>query len=150
MAQGDVVFFDQFLVDMAEGVHNLETGVIKVGLTTGTTTPAATTAGPRWGAGGTTNFAAEEVTPGGNYSAGGATPASPTVTLSGGQAEIDWGDISWSANASNPTNATWAIIYNDSATNKEAIGYVDIGGAYNMTTGDLSITWGTPVATIAN
>lgn len=150
MAQGDVVFFDQFLVDMAEGVHNLETGVIKVGLTTGGTTPAATTAGPRWGAGGTTNFAAEEVTPGGNYSAGGATPAAPTVTLSGGQAEIDWGDISWSANASNPTNATWAIIYNDSATNKEAIGYVDIGGAYDMTTGDLSITWGTPVATIAN
>ena len=150
MAQGDVVFFDQFLVDMAEGLHDLENDVIKVGLVTNVTTPADTTADPRWGAGGTTNFKTNEVTPGGNYVVDGATPATPSVTLAGGQAEIDWGDVSWAQNASNPTDATWAIIYNSTDAGLRCIGYVDIGGTFNMTTGDLSITWGTPVATIAN
>ena len=141
MAQGDVVFFDQFLVDVLEKLHDLENDVFKVGLTDGTTTPATTTADPRWGAGGTTNFAAEEVTPGGNYAAGGATPAAPAVVLTGGLAEFDAGDVSWLQHASNPTDATWAIIYNDTDAGKRAVGYVDIGGAFNMTTGDLSITW---------
>lgn len=150
MAQGDVVFFDQFLVDVAEGLHDLENDTVKVGLVTAVTTPAATTADPRWGAGGTTNFKTNEVTPGGNYTVDGETPAAPSVTLVGGQAEIDWGDISWAQDASNPTDATWAIIYNDTDAGKRCIGYVDIGGAFNMTTGDLSITWGTPVATISN
>lgn len=141
MAQGDVVFFDQFLVDALEKVHDLENDTIKVGLTDGTTTPAATTADPRWGAGGTTNFSSEEVTAGGNYTAGGATPAAPSVTLSGGAAVFDAGDVSWSQNGSNPTNARWGIIYNDTATGKNAIGYVDLGSAFDMTTGDLSIAW---------
>ena len=47
MAQGDVVFFDQFLVDVQEKIHDLENDTIKVGFTDGTTTPATTTADPR-------------------------------------------------------------------------------------------------------
>lgn len=148
MAQGDVVFFDQFLVDSMEGLHDLENDVIKIALTTGVTTPLATTADPRWGTGGSTNFASEECTPGGNYAAGGATPATPSVTLVGGQAEIDWGDVSWAQHASNPTNATWGIIYNNTDAGKRAIGFIDLGGAFNMTTGDLNITMAAPVATV--
>ena len=142
MAQGDVVFFDQFLVDVMEGVHNLETNTIKIGLTTGaTTTPAATTADPRWGSGGTTDFSAEESTPGGNYTTGGATIANPAVTLTGGLAMFDGDDVSWAQDASNPTDAEWGIVYNDTAAGKNAIGFVDLGGTFNMTTGDLSIAW---------
>jgi hypothetical protein len=142
MAQGDVVFFDQFLVDSLEGLHDLENDTIKVGLTDGSvTTPSATTADPRWGAGGTTNLASEEVTPGGNYASGGAAAANPAVTLTGGLAQFDADDVSWAQNASNPTDATWAIIYNDTDAGKRAIGYVDIGGVFDMTTGNLSITW---------
>jgi len=142
MAQGDVIFFDQALVDALEGVHNLETDTIKVGLTDGSvTTPSATTADPRWGAGGTVDFSAEEVTPGGNYAAGGATPAAPEVTLTGGLAQFDAGDVSWAQDPSNPTDATWAVIYNDTAAGKNALGFVDLGGAFDMTTGDLSIAW---------
>lgn len=126
-----------------EGVHNLETDTIKVGLTDGSvTTPIATTADPRWGAAGTTDLSAEEVTPGGNYSAGGATIANPAVTLTGGLAQFDADDPpTWSQDASNPTDATWGIVYNDTATGKNAIGFVDLGGAFDMTTGDLSISW---------
>lgn len=148
MAQGDVVWFDQALVDVLEKLHDLENDTVKVGLTDGTTTPSATTSDPRWGAGGGTNFASEEVTPGGNYSAGGATPAAPSVTLTGGLAEFDAGDVSWAQNASNPTNATWGILYNDTDAGKRALAYVDLGGAFNMTTGDLTITWGAPIATL--
>ena len=148
MAQGDLVFFDQFLVDVYEGKHNLETDALFLGLTDGSTTPTATTAIPYWGAGGTTNFKAEECTPGGNYAADGAALANPSVTLNGGLAEIDWDDpATWATHASNPTDATWGIIYNSTATNKECIGFVDLGGAFNMTTGPLSITFGTPAAT---
>jgi hypothetical protein len=149
VAQGDVVFFDQWLVDVAEAKQDHETGVFFIGLVTNATVPAATTADPRWGAGGTTNFKTNEVTPGGNYVADGASLANPSVTLGvGDNAEIDWDDpATWSQHASNPTDATWGIIYNNQAA-KECVGYVDLGGAFDMTTGDLTITFGTPVATL--
>jgi len=143
MAQGDVIVFDQFMVDVGEEVHQLETDTFKIGLTTGATTPSTTTADPRWGAGGTTNFATEQVTPGGNYVSGGATCSNPTYDLTGGLAQFDADDpAAWAANASNPTNATWGILYNDTATGKNAIAAIDLGGSFNMTTGPLTITFG--------
>lgn len=141
MAQGDVVFFDQFLADVQEGVHNLETDTLKIGFTIGTTTPTATTADPRWGAGGTTNFSSEEVTPGGNYTTGGPTIANNSVTLSAGAAVFDGDDIAITQNGSNPTNARWGILYNDTASGKNAVGFVDYGSAIDMSAGDFSITW---------
>lgn len=150
MAQGDVVIFDQFLVDALEKKHDMENDSIKCALTDGTTPPAATTADPRWGAGGTTNFSSEEAAPQtGNYTAGGNACANPSVTLSGGAAEIDFDDpATWTQNASNPTNARYGIIYNDTSAGKECIAYVDLGSTFNMTTGDLTISWGTPFATL--
>lgn len=148
MAQGDVVFFDQWLVDVLEAKHDHELGTFYCALITNAVTPLATTSDPRWGAGGGTNFTTNEVTPGGNYAANGAALANPSVTLNGGLAEIDWDDpATWSQNASNPTNATWGIIYNNQA-NKECVGFVDLGGAFDMTTGDLTITFGAPAATL--
>ena len=142
MAQGDVVFFDQFLVDVQEKIHDLENDTIKVGFTIGTTTPSTTTADPRWGAGGTTNFSSEEVTPGGNYTTGGPTAANPSVALDTGAAVFYADDPpTTTQNASNPTNARWGIIYNDTATGKNCLGYVDFGSSLNLTTGDLTITW---------
>lgn len=140
--------FDQFLVDVCEGVHNLETDTINIALTDGTTTPSATTADPRWGAGGTTNFSTEQVTVAGSYT-GPVALANPSVILAGGLAQIDWDDpATWALNASNPTNATWGIVYNDTAAGKNCIGYVDLGGTFNMQTGDLTIQFGTPAMTL--
>lgn len=148
MAQGDVVFFDQWLVDVAEAKQDHELGVFFLGLVTNATVPADTTADPRWGAGGTTNFKTNEVIPGGNYAADGASLANPSVALVGGLAEIDTDDpATWAQNASNPTNAQWGIIYNNQAA-KECVGYVDLGGAFDMTTGDLDVNWGAPMATL--
>ena len=141
MAQGDFTLFNQFLEDEGRGVHNLETGVIKLGLTDGTTTPSASTAAPTWGAGGTTNFKAEEVTPGGNYVADGID-VTATFSESGGTATFDGTtNPQWLSDGSNPPDATWGILYNETATNNECIGYLDLGGVFDMTTGDLTVTW---------
>lgn len=140
MAQGDLVFFDQFLVDVFNAEHDLSADTIKMGLTDGSTVPTAATADPRWGAGGTTNFASEEVTPGGNYSAGGAAMANAAATLNSGTCKFDTDDpATWAQHASNPTDATYGIIYNDTNAGKRAIGFVDLGGAFDMTTGPLAV-----------
>lgn len=143
MAIGDVVVFDQFLVDALKKVHNLDTDTIKVGLITSAQTPAVTSNDPRWGAGGLTNFSTAEVTPGGLYAAGGYDiTAGAAVTLDTGAAKFDSStDVSYLQNGSNPTNARWAIIYNDTSTGKECIGYVDLGSDINLSTGDFSINW---------
>ena len=141
MAAGDVVFFAQFLTDRDNGVHNLSSNTIKLGLVTSAVTPTAATADGRWGAGGSTNFATNEVTPGGNYSAGGPAIASFAATLTGGLSKIDGDDVSITVHASNPTNARWGIIYNDTAAGKNAIGYLDLGADFDMSALTLSVAW---------
>jgi hypothetical protein len=145
MASGDVVFTDQFCVDVLEGLHDLENDPIKIGLVTSSTTPTAATADPRWGAGGTTDWSTNEVTPGGNYSAGGASVANPTVTLSGGAGVFDGDDVSITQNGSNPTNARWGILYNAvvdaSPQTFRVLGYVDLGTDIDLSAGDFTITW---------
>ena len=141
MAAGDIVFYDAFLVNVQEKVFNLETDTIKLGLVTSTYTPTATDAEPCWGAGGTTNTSTNQVTPGGNYVTGGASVANPTVTLTGGAGVFDGDDVSIAQHASNPTNARWGVLYSDTATNKECLGYVDLGTTIDLSAGAFSVTW---------
>ncbi len=142
MAQGDVTVFAKGKERLGDGDFGaLSTAVIHIALTTGVTTPSETDTDPRWAAGGTPNYASEEVTPGGNYSAGGvAVDGADTWTLTGATAKFDLNDQTWSQNASNPTNADECIGYVNDA-NDYALFFLDIGGTFNMTTGDLVITW---------
>lgn len=141
MAQGDVVIFDQAILDAFTKKHDLSADTIKLALITSAVTPATTTSDPRWGAGGSTNLDTNEVTAGGNYTAEGMTLASVTMALSGGKAVFDAADITISQHASNPTNARWGILYNSTDAGKRALGYLDLGSTFDMTTGDLVITW---------
>jgi hypothetical protein len=140
MAAGDVILFDQALKDLGDEDHNLGSDTIKLALTDGTTTPAADTADPRWGAGGTTDFSAEEVTPGGNYSAGGET-LTATWTLTSGAAKFDADNVSIAQDAANPTNARWAVAYNDTNAGKSCLFAVDLGAAIDMSANALAINW---------
>lgn len=143
MASGDFALFAQFGTDLAEQVHNLETDTIKLALVTSSVTPTATTADPRWGAGGSTNLSSSQVTPGGNYSTGGATLANPSVVLASSTTTVDADDpATWSQNASNPTNARWGILYNDTAAGKNCIGFLDLGSTVDMTAADLDVNVG--------
>jgi hypothetical protein len=140
MATGDVVVFDQFLQDVGRAAHNLETGTIKFALVTNVVTPTASTADPRWGAGGGTNLDTNEVAAGGNYTAEGSD-ITATYSQAAGTATFDGADISIAINAGNPTNARWGIIYNDSAAGKQAIAFLDLGSVLDLTTGSFSVNW---------
>lgn len=128
-------------MDIGLEVHQLETDTIKLGLVTSSVTPSETTSDPRWGSGGSTNLSTNQVTPGGNYSSGGPTIANNTYTLSSVTATFDGDNISISQNASNPTNARWGAIYNDTAAGKQALAFLDLGGATDLSAGDFSVTW---------
>ena len=140
MATGDVTIFDQHLEDIGRAVHNLETGDIALGLVVDEVTPAASTAVPAWGEGGTTDFNDNEVTPGGNYAEGGPSIGG-TYSQSAGTATFDATDVDIEQNGSNPTDARWGIIYNETATNNEAIGFIDLGSVRDLSQGDFTITW---------
>jgi hypothetical protein len=141
MAAGDIVIFNEFKEDVGQKIHNLSSDTFKLGLVTNAVTPAATTADPRWGAGGSTNLSSSQVTPGGNYSSGGPALASSTWSETSGTATFDAADVSIALNASNPNNARWGIIYNDTSAGKEAVAFVDLGGVTDLSAGAFWITW---------
>jgi hypothetical protein len=151
MAAGDVTFFDQWMVDVAEALMDHETGTFYMALVSNTSPPTVSTAIPHWNGTGTTNLQANEVSPAtGSYTANGNILNNPSVTLVGGNAEIDFDDpAAWTQNASNPTNAWMGVIYNNSAT-KHCVGFVELGQVFDMTTGDLTITLGAPCAYLDN
>jgi len=141
MAAGDVFVFDQFFVDVLSKLHDLSSDTIKIAFITDAVTPAVTDADPRWGAGGSTNYSTNEVTPGGNYSTGGETITNVSVTLSSGKGVFDGDNISIAVNGSNPTNARWGIIYNDTDAGKRAIAYFDIGSVFSLASDQFDIQW---------
>ncbi len=146
MAQGDVEVFSAAKLRMGDGDFNLSVGPFKVMLLkTSFTDPTENDSDPGYAVGRSQDWsaAAGEVTPGGNYSDGGiAIDATITDnwTLSGNVAKFDGDDISWLQNASNPTDAEQAACYGPTSL-FAGLFWVDLGGAFDMTTGDLSITW---------
>jgi len=117
------------------------TDTIKLALVTSSLTPSITDSNPCWGAGGAQNYSTNEVTAGGNYTAGGVTLAGTTVTIAGAVVSLNaTSPSSWAANASNPTTARWGIIYDSSTTNKEVLGYLDLGAVTSLVPG-LQINW---------
>lgn len=142
MASGDVTVFDQFKNDLGEKLMDMNTDQFKIGLVTSVATPTAASPIPTWGAGGTTNFATNEVTPGGNYSVGGPALGTPTWSApAAGIVTWDAVDVSILQNAGNPTDARWGIIYNEDEAINKCVGYVDLGVDRDLTSGNFTITW---------
>lgn len=135
MASGDITFFHQFKVDLGNKIHDLDTDTFKVGLITSTVTPTGADAAPHWGGTGTTNYSTNQVTPGGNYATGGPSLTALAYTNSAGTVSWQAAKVSIASNASNPTNARWAIIYNSTDANKRAVAFVDLGSVRDLTQG---------------
>lgn len=142
MAAGDIFWFRQALLDLGKKLHDLSADTIKVGLTIGTTTPSVTTADPRWGAGGSTNFATEEVATGASYSAGGPTLASVTWALASNVPTLRATDPVIAQDATGFTNGRWGIIYNSTDAGKRALGAIDLGSARSIVSGALTLNFG--------
>ena len=94
----------------------------------------------------TTVYSATNESSGTNYTAGGFTLTNVDPSISGTTAMC-----SFSANAtwtSATFNASQALIYNTSASNK-AVAVLDFGGTQTVTAGDFVITWPAVTATTA-
>ena len=107
---GEIYLFNIAKEWEGDGTLDMDGHTFKAALVTSSVTPAASTAAPCWGAGGTTNLATNEVTPGGNYSAGGVALTTVTWAESGGTVTFDSDNVTWAQDASNPTNARWMIV----------------------------------------
>lgn len=104
-------------------------------------TPTASTADPRWGAGGSTNLSTNEVSTGSTYSAGGSD-AGGTITRASAKITFDLAtNITWVKDATGFTNARYLIAYNSTDAGKRAIGFADLGGDTSLQGNDLAITW---------
>lgn len=115
MASGDLVFFNQFDEDIGDKLHNMSGDVWKLALVDSTITPTKTTSDPRWGSGGSTDFSVNEVTPGGNYPAGGvnvSTTITDNLIRTGNVTTFTVDNVAIAQHASNPTDARWGILYN--------------------------------------
>ena len=151
MAQGTLALFDEFAESIGDGRIDLDTDTFKVAFVTlqvgGTPSIAKTDPVPTWGAGGSTNLDASEVSAGGGYTAEGDALASVTWAQSSGVAKFDAADNVWTSAASgDPATIKTAVIYSDTAANKDCIGFVDMTAdgttAISLLAGDVTITWG--------
>jgi len=144
MARGDVTFFNEFAESSGDGRIDLDADTFKVALVN--SLPTAADAVPTWGAGGTTNLSSDEVS-GTGYTAGGVTLAGVSWSQTSGVATFDsTTNPSWTQNGAGPTDIVGAVIYSDTATNKDAVAFVDMttdGGTtpISLQDGNISITW---------
>ena len=143
MARGDLTLFEEFALQIGLKTMQLETDVLKVALIKIAATPTAADASPTY-----SDYSANEVS-GSNYTAGGATIATNTYTEADGTAKLDGDNVTWTQHASGfavgaSTGAAWGIIYDDGATAKSAIAFVELKSGSTTVgnvAGDLTISW---------
>ena len=138
MARNDWVTFEGFGLDLANGVHNLGSDTFSVRLITNAATiPAADTATPRWA-----DFSANECTQGGGYTTGGITLTGVSTALVGAVTTFDSTmEPTWTATAGSPTDIYYCVLVNNTATNDECVGFLDMGGPVSMVAGDVSVAF---------
>lgn len=143
MARGDVKFFAAFVRNAAVYTTsvNLAADTLKLGIIGNGVTCSIALADPRWGAGGSTNLAAQEVATGSVYITGGPTMATTAWTQTGGTVALTMANATIAQDLAGFTTGYWGILYSNTSTNKYAIGYVDLGGPVGISAGAVSITW---------
>ena len=112
-----------FKVESWQGIHDLDTDVLKIALYTSAATLDAST----------TVYSSSNEASGGNYVAGGATLTGAVLTSSGTIALADFNDVSWTGSIT----ARGALIYNSSKADR-AIAVLDFG-ADKSSTGTFTI-----------
>lgn len=117
--------FNSFVEAVAEKTHNLGSDVLKVALTN--STPSASN---------TVLANITQISGTNGYTTGGATATTSSSAQSGGVYKLVLADVSWTASGGSIGPFEWAVLYNDTATNDELIGYWDYGTAITLTNGN--------------
>ena len=144
MATGTLIVFNEFTVSLAEKLINLETDTIKLALIDAVVTPTVDAATPMWSVGSDEDYDGNEVGTGGaGYSAGGMTISGPQFTraVAVGTFDDDGSDLSLVQDGAGFTDARWGILYSDTSTLKNAIAFLDLGGAVSQVAGPITIAW---------
>ena len=124
-----------FKLEILDGVHDLNTDVIKIALYTSAAVLDATT----------TAYTTLNETTGTAYVAGGTTLTGATITTSGTTAFATFDNSLWSAAS---FVARGALIYNSSKANR-AIAVLDFGGDQTVSAGDFAVIFPAANATDA-
>lgn len=118
--------FNSFVEALAEKVHNLGSDTLKVMLTN--TAPVATNS---------VKADLTEISAGNGYTAGGNTASVTSSAQTSGTYKLVLGDpATWTASGGSIGPFRYAVLYNDTATNKELIGWWDYGSALTLAAGE--------------
>lgn len=118
--------FNSFVEALAEKVHNLGSDTLKVMLTN--TAPVATN---------TIKANLTEISAGNGYTAGGNTATVTSSAQTSGTYKLVLGDpTTWTASGGSIGPFRYAVLYNDTATNDELIGWWDYGSSVTLAAGE--------------
>jgi len=144
MATGDLIVFDEAKAKMLDGDW-ASTDNFYCAVFTNAVPPTAAFGGPQFG-----DFT--EVTATAAYLTGGTDlgTLATLVTEVGGTMTFDsTTNPTWASNAGGSADASWAIVYNFTDANKDALCFIELG-TVSMIAGSLTITWnGTGMFTLA-
>jgi hypothetical protein len=124
-----------FKEELLKGVHDFENDTFKMALYTSSASLDAST----------TAYTASNEVSGTGYTAGGQDLDSPTVTLSGTTAFVDFADETWTTAT---ITARGALIYNSTAAGNPAVAVFDFGADKTSTAGDFVVQF--PTADASN
>jgi hypothetical protein len=118
--------FNSFVEALAEKTHNLGSDTLKVLLCN--TAPVATNS---------VKADLTEISAGNGYTAGGNTAAVTSSAQTSGTYKLVLGDpTSWTATGGSIGPFRYAVLYNDTATNDELIGFWDYGSSITLAAGE--------------
>lgn len=118
--------FNSFVEALAEKKHDLGADTLKVMLTN--TAPVATNS---------VKADITEISAGNGYTAGGNTASVTSSAQTSGTYKLVLGDpATWTASGGSIGPFRYAVLYNDTATNDELIGWWDYGSAVTLATGE--------------
>jgi hypothetical protein len=120
---------NSFVEACAEKVHNLGADSLKVMLTD--VAPVATN---------TVKANLTEIAAGNGYTAGGTAASITSSAQTSGVYKLVLADVVFTASGGAIAQFRYAVLYNDTATNDELIGFWDHGAEVNLATGE-TFTW---------
>lgn len=121
--------FNCLVEDIAEKKHNLGSDTLKIMLTN--TAPSA---------GNTVKANITEISAGNGYTAGGTAATIVSSSQSAGMYKLVLADVVFTASGGSIGPFRYAVLYNDTATNDELIGYWDRGSSITLNDTD-TLTW---------
>ena len=117
--------FNSFVEAVAEKVHNLGADTLKVMLTNSAPTAANSVKADL-----------TEISAGNGYTAGGTAASISSSSQTSGTYKLVLADVAFTASGGSIGPFRYAVLYNDTATNDELIGYWDYGSSITLASGE--------------